>query len=92
MKYCRTFGLQQYLMPFLSFKDLNFFVAEILKSREIFIFIGREGRGSQNREILSSAGNITGMQMYRKHKDKESIKILKDMIIIILCEFSRGMQ
>jgi hypothetical protein len=48
-------------MPFHSFKDLKFFVAEILRSREIFIFIGRDGRGSQNREILSPAGNITGM-------------------------------
>jgi hypothetical protein len=48
-------------MPFHSFKDLKFFVAEILKSREIFIFIGRDGRGSQNQEILSPARNITGM-------------------------------
>jgi hypothetical protein len=39
-----------------------FFVAEILKSWEVFIFIWRDRRGSQSREILSPAGNITGMQ------------------------------
>jgi hypothetical protein len=57
----KTFSLQWYFTPFHNFKDLKIFVAEIFESREVFIFIGRDGRGSQNREILSPAGNITGM-------------------------------
>jgi hypothetical protein len=46
----KTYNLLWYFTPFHSFKDLKNFVAEILKSWEIFIFIGRNGRGSQNWE------------------------------------------
>jgi hypothetical protein len=53
---------------------LKFFLAEILKSQEIFIFSGTDGKGSQIQEILISAGNITGMAFLQLVTFQSNIK------------------